>query len=139
MTTTKNIFVNLPVKDLDRSKNFFMELGFSFNPQFTDQNAACMVMGEGIYSMLVTEEFFKRFTRKEIADAHNTTECANCISAESREQVDALTAKALSLGATENIVPDMQQGEYMYGRSWNDLDGHIWEIMWMDPKIIQKQ
>ncbi len=133
-----NIFLGLTVKDLGRAKDFFAGLGFSFNPQFTDQNAACMIIDENIFSMLITEPFFTRFTPKEIANAHQTTECTTCISMESKEKVDEIANKALSLGATENIVPDMQQGDTMYGRSINDLDGHIWEFMWMDPKIIQK-
>lgn len=133
-----NIFVNLSTKDLERAKAFFLGLGFSINPQFTDANAACVVISENIFSMIITEEFFKRFTKKKIVDGHEVTECAVCLTAESREKVDEFVAKALALGATENIVPDMQVGDVMYGRSINDLDGHIWEIMWMDPKIIQK-
>ncbi len=133
-----NIFVNLPVKDLVKTKEFFSSLGYSFNPQFSNETGACMVIEENIFAMLLTEEFFTRFTKKQIADAHASTECINCLSMPSREKVDEWATKALSMGATENVVPEMQQGESMYGRSINDLDGHIWEIMWMDPSIIQK-
>lgn len=134
-----NIFVNLTTKNLERAKSFFTGLGFTINPQFTDSNAACIVISENIFSMIVTEDFFTRFTKKNIVDAHAGTECAVCLTASSKEEVDAYAEKALAMGATENIVPDMQQGDGMYGRSINDLDGHIWEFMWMDPKIIQKQ
>ncbi len=132
------IFVNLPVKDLDKSIEFFTKLGFSFNPQFTDKNATCMIIDENIFAMLVVKDFFKRFTKKKIIDAHKGTECAVCLTVESKQKVDEFVDQALTLGATENIVPEMQQGDTMYGRSLNDLDGHIWEIMWMDQKIIQK-
>jgi uncharacterized protein len=132
-----NIFVNLSTKDLERAKAFYVGLGFTINPQFTDSNAACIVISENIYAMILTEEFLKRFTQKEIIDAHKGTESITCLSAENKEKVDEFVNKALAMGATENNVPDMQQGDVMYGRSINDLDGHIWEIMWMDPKIIQ--
>lgn len=133
-----NIFVNLPVKDLTRSMQFFESLGYTFNPQFTNQDAACMVIDENIYAMLLTEPFFTRFTKKELVDAHIATESITCLSVEDKEKVDEWALKALSLGASENNVPDMQQGDSMYGRSINDLDGHTWEIMWMDPTTIQK-
>jgi predicted lactoylglutathione lyase len=132
-----NIFVNLTTKDLERAKNFFTGLGFTINPQFTDENAACIVISDNIFAMIVVEDFFKRFTKKEIVNDHVATETATCLSAESKEKVDEFVTKALSMGATENIVPDMQANESMYGRSINDLDGHIWEIMWMDPKTIK--
>lgn len=133
-----NIFVNLPVKDLQRSIDFFTALGYTFNLQFTDQNATCMIISENIYCMLLTEPFFSRFMKKEVIDAHKSVECTVCLSMESKEAVNAWADKALSLGATENEVPDMNQGDTMFGRSINDLDGHIWEIMWMDPNVIQK-
>lgn len=134
MKTT--IYVNLPVKDLDASKAFFEGLGYTFNPQFTNENGACMEIDERIYCMLLPEAFFMRFTPKTLVDAHQQTECATCITVPSRERVDEWAEQALALGATENAVPDMQQGEVMYGRSLNDLDGHIWEVMWMDPEAI---
>jgi len=133
-----NIFINLPVKDLEKTKGFFTGLGYTFNQQFTDQNAACMIIDENIYVMLLLEEFFKRFTTKNVVDAHTGAECTTALSLESKEKVDEWANKALALGATENAVPDMGQGDTMYSRSLNDLDGHIWEVFWMDPKVIQK-
>jgi predicted lactoylglutathione lyase len=129
------IFVNLPVKDLERSMAFFSGLGYAFNAQFTDDTAACMVISDQIHAMLLTEAKFRDFTRKEIADATKTTEVLICLSAESRQGVDALVDKALALGGTEARDP-MDYG-FMYGRSFNDPDGHIWEIAYMDPSAIQ--
>ncbi len=132
-----SIFVNLPVKNVEKSMNFFKELGYEFNKQFTDEKAACMVIDENIYAMLVREDFFKILAKRDVADNSKAVECATCLSAESRQKVNEWADKAVSLGATENIVPEMNQEEAMYGRSINDLDGHIWEILWMDPKSIQ--
>ena len=130
------IFVNLPVKDLNKSIEFFTKLGFSFNQQFTNENATCMVIGDDIYVMLLVEKFFKTFTKKEIADTSQTTEVIVCLSAESRAQVDELVDKAYAAGATEsNFTTD--QG-FMYGRSFQDVDGHLWEVMYMDPSAIQQ-
>ncbi len=129
------IFVNLPVKDLERSMAFFAGLGYAFNAQFTDDTAACMVISDQIHAMLLTEAKFRDFTRKEIADATKTTEVLICVSAESRQGVDALVDKALALGGTEARDP-MDYG-FMYARSFNDPDGHIWEIAYMDPSAIQ--
>jgi hypothetical protein len=129
------IFVNLPVKDLERSMAFFAGLGYAFNAQFTDDTAACMVISDQIHAMLLTEAKFRDFTRKEIADATKTTEVLICLSAESRQGVDALVDKALALGGTEARDP-MDYG-FMYARSFNDPDGHIWEIAYMDPSAIQ--
>jgi uncharacterized protein len=126
----KQIFVNLPVKDLDKSKAFFTALGYTFNPQFTDQNAACMIISEGsIYAMLLVEDFFKTFTAKRIASAHEVTEVLNCLSCESREEVDALVAKALAAGGTAPRAP--QDHGWMYAHGFEDLDGHIWELAYM--------
>jgi predicted lactoylglutathione lyase len=130
------IFVNLPVKDLNRSRAFFEGLGFTFNPQFTDETAACMVISDDIYAMLLTPAKFKEFTRKEIADATRVTEVLTCLSAESKAEVDRLVGAALASGGTEAREP-MDYG-FMYGRSFQDPDGHIWEIIWMDPAHIQK-
>jgi uncharacterized protein len=130
------IFVNLPVKDLERSKAFFAKLGYSFNPQFTDDNAACMVIGEDIYTMLLTEPFFKTFTKKDVADASKTTEVLLALSADSRGKVDEMLGKALAAGAREARAS--QEYDFMYGRSFEDLDGHIWEVFWMDPSAIQQ-
>jgi predicted lactoylglutathione lyase len=134
---TTKIFVNLAVKDLDRSKAFFAKLGYKFNPQFTDATAASMVISEDIYAMLLTEAKFKEFTRKEIADASKTTEVLTRLSADSRAKVDGIVDIALKSGATEAGEP-MDHG-FMYSRSFNDLDGHIWEYMWMDPAAINKE
>jgi predicted lactoylglutathione lyase len=132
-----NIFINLPVKDLEKSKKFFGTLGYQFNPQFTNDKAACMVIEENIYAMLVTEPFFKQLTKRDVVDNSKGVETATCLSMESRAKVDEWVSKALAAGATENIVPEMSVGETMYGKSINDLDGHIWEGMWMDPKMVQ--
>jgi uncharacterized protein len=124
------IFVNLPVKDLDRSMDFFKGLGFSFNPQFTDETAASMVISDDIYAMLLTHQKFKEFTKKEIADATKTTEVLIALSMDSREKVDSFVDKALSLGATKAREP--ADHGFMFERSFNDLDGHIWEFFYMD-------
>jgi uncharacterized protein len=134
---TTQVFVNLPVKDLNRSKDFFNRLGFSFNPQFTDDKAACMVLNESGFVMLLSEEFFKNFTGKQIADARKETEVLVSISADSREQVNELTDKALSFGASKASEPQIMDD--MYGRSFSDLDGHIWEVIWMDRYRIGQQ
>ena len=130
------VFLNLPVKDLNKSKEFFAKLGFTFNPQFTDQNAACMVISEDNYAMLLVESFFKTFTKKEIADAKKSTEVLIALSAENKEKVDEMLGKALAAGAKEPRAP--QDHGFMYGRAFEDPDGHIWEIFWMDPKAINQ-
>src|SRR5437867_7818738 len=130
------IFVNLPVKDLDRSKEFFTRLGFSFNEQFTDDKAACLVIGENIFAMLLREEFFKRFTKKESADAKKTTEALIAIDAESGQQVDDIVKKAAEAGGS--IYRDAEDHGWMYGQSFADLDGHQWEILYMDESAIPK-
>lgn len=128
------IFVNLPVKDLDKSKEFFSKLGFAFNAQFTNKNAACMVISEDNYAMLLVESFFKTFIKKEIVNAKKSTEVLVALSSESKESVDKMLRNALAAGAKEANEP--QDHGFMYGRSFEDLDGHIWEIFWMDPKTI---
>lgn len=135
MRSSTKIFVNLPVKDLQRSILFFEQLGFQFNPQFTDDNATCMVIGPDIFVMLLVEKFFKTFTRKEICDATKTTEVLLSLSAESRERVDELNTRALEAGATTPLSP--QDHGWMYQRSFQDLDGHVWDIVYMDPSAIQ--
>lgn len=126
----KQIFVNLPVKDLNRSKAFFTALGYTFNPQFTDDNAACMIISDNsIYVMLLVEDFFKTFTNKQIADAHEVTEVLTCLSCESREEVDSLVAKALDAGGKAPRAP--QDHGFMYAHGFEDLDGHIWELAYM--------
>jgi predicted lactoylglutathione lyase len=124
------IFVNLPVKDLEKSKAFFFAIGYTFNPQFTDANAACLVISEDIYAMLVLPEFFKRFTTKEIVDATKSTEAIIALSADSREAVDELVMRAIGAGGKQ--TRDAEDYGWMYVRSFEDLDGHQWETMWMD-------
>jgi predicted lactoylglutathione lyase len=130
------IFVNLPVKDLDKSKAFFAKLGYSFNPQFTDETAASMVISEDIYAMLLTHEKFKQFTPKAIADASKTSEVLIALSVESKDKVNELVDNAIKAGGSETRDP--QDYGFMFGRSFNDLDGHIWEVIWMDPAAINK-
>lgn len=129
------IFVNLPVKDLEASKAFWGKLGYSCNAQFSDENGACLVISDTIYAMLLTEPRFKDFTHKAIADTSTTTEALLCLSAESRDAVDALVDAAVGAGGTEPR-PAQDHG-FMYGRAFEDLDGHTWEIMWMDPAAVQ--
>lgn len=124
------VFVNLPVKDLKRSMDFFSNLGFSFNPQFTDDKAACMELNSDGFVMLLAEPFFRQFINKEIADATKSTEVLVAISADSKEKVNERMEKALSMGATE--TGSVQDVGNMYSRSFSDLDGHIWENMWMN-------
>lgn len=129
------IFVNLPVRDLARSKAFFGALGFTFNAQFTDETAACMVIADDIYAMLLTHAKFREFTPKAIADAGSTTEVLIALSRDNREAVDRTMDAALKAGATE-ARPGMDHG-FMYERSFNDPDGHIWEVFWMDPAVAE--
>ena len=128
------ILVNLPVKDLNRSKEFFTKIGFSINPQFTDETAACVVITKDIYAMILTHAKFKEFTPKEIADATKTSEVLTCLSFESKEKVNELADKALQAGGTETRDP-VDYG-FMFGRSFNDPDGHIWEAIWMDMNAV---
>ena len=129
------IFVNLPVKDLDKSKAFFGKLGYTFNPQFTDETAACMVISDDIYSMLLTEAKFKEFSKKPIADAHKTTEVLIALSMDSKDEVNRVVDAAIKAGGRE--ARDPQDYGFMFLRSFSDLDGHVWEILWMDPKHVQ--
>ena len=130
------IFVNLPVKDLPKSMDFFSKLGYSFNLQYTDDKAACMIISEDIFTMLLGEEFFQGFTPKPITDAHKNTEVLIALSADSRAAVDVMLAKVLAAGGTEAREP--QDMGFMYNRSFNDPDGHIWEIFWMDPNAVNE-
>ena len=127
---SKMIFVNLPVADLAAAMAFYEAIGATNNPQFTDETAACMVFSETIHVMLLTHDKFAQFTPKKIADAHATSEVLICISADSREAVDDITEKALAAGGRE--PRERQDYGFMYGRSFEDPDGHIWEPMWMD-------
>jgi hypothetical protein len=131
----KLIFVNLPVADLPRSIAFYEAVGARLNPQFTDDTAACMVFSETIHVMLLTHAKFSEFTPKAIADARATSEVLICISADSRAEVDAMTQQALAADGTEPR-PAQDHG-FMYGRSFEDPDGHIWEPMWMDLAAAQ--
>jgi predicted lactoylglutathione lyase len=133
----QNIFVNLPVKNLQSSMKFFTELGFQFNPQFTNEMAACMVINEHIYAMLLTEEHFKTFTTKEIADSAKTTEAIVALSAESREKVDEVVNKALEAGGKPSKEP--QDYGFMYSRSFQDPDGHLWEVLYMEESAIHQE
>jgi predicted lactoylglutathione lyase len=132
------IFVNLPVKDLKRSMDFFNHLGFSFNMQFTDEKAACLVINDGsIYAMLLTEPMFKTFTKKDIADASKTTEVLIAIDAESREKVDELVKKAVEAGGS--IYTNPADHGWMYQHSFADPDGHQWELLYMDESKLPQQ
>ncbi|MCI0547556.1 MAG: VOC family protein [Candidatus Rokubacteria bacterium] len=126
------IFVNLPVKDLRRSMAFFTALGFGFNPQFTDETAACMVVSDDIFVMLLTEAKFREFTPKPIGDATKSTEVILSLSRESRGAVDALVETALAAGGTTYAEP--RDYGFMYQHGFQDPDGHIWELFYMDPK-----
>jgi predicted lactoylglutathione lyase len=129
------IFVNLPVNDLEASKKFFTELGYSINPQFSDENAASVVISDTIVAMLLTKPFYSTFTKKEIADSTKTSEVLIALSAESREKVDELVDRALALGGSPS--GETQDHGFMYGRSFDDLDGHTWEVVWMNPSAIE--
>jgi uncharacterized protein len=128
------IFVNLPVKDLARSTRFFTELGFSFDPRFTDENAGCLVISGDSYAMLLTEPFFRNFTDKELADTSTTTEAILALEVASRQQVDELAERALVSGGSPAGEPMEQDG--MYERSFQDPDGHLWEVFYMDPAMV---
>lgn len=133
---SKQIFVNLPVKDLEASKAFFGRVGFEFNLNFTDDKAACMVVGENIFVMLLQEEFFKGFTTKDIANAAVTTEVLVSIAADSKEDVQAIVDRAFAAGAKPSIDP-VDHG-FMYQAGFQDLDGHMWEVMYMDPSTLEQ-
>ena len=124
------IFVNLPVRDLDKAKAFFNALGYAVNPQFTDANAACLVISDTIYVMLLVEPFFQGFTRKPLCDARTHTEVLLCLSVDSRNGVDAMVAKALAAGGREPM--EAKDYGFMYQRGFEDLDGHLWEVVHMD-------
>ena len=129
------MFLNLPCKDLPKSKAFFESLGYEFNPQFTDDKGACMVVSDSIYVMLLTREFFGTFVKKPVADAHQTIEAITCLSVDSREAVDDIHAKALKAGATSGGDP--QDYGFMYSRAFQDLDGHQWEYVHMSGEPPQ--
>lgn len=128
------IFVNLPVKNLKQSIEFFTQLGFQFNPQFTDETATCMIVSETIFVMLLTHEKFKTFTPNTICDAKKSTEVLVCLSVESREVVDDQVRNAIAAGGT--TYNESQDHDFMYAHGFQDLDGHIWELMYMEPSAI---
>lgn len=130
---SKLIFVNLPVADLKRATAFYEAIGARKNEQFCDDTASCMVFSETIHAMLLTHDKFRQFTPKAIADAKTTSEVLICVSAESRAAVDEILDKAQAAGGGIDPGPKQDYG-FMYGRSFEDLDGHIWEVMWMDPE-----
>ena len=135
---SRKIFVNLPIKDMEKSQAFFKSLGFSFNPQFTNDQGACMVVSEDHnYVMLLVEPFFSTFTKKSIADASKATEVIVCLSCDSRAEVDEMVRKAIAAGGKTSNAP--QEHGFMYGHGFEDLDGHIWELVWMDPNAAPPQ
>ncbi|HEV7335234.1 MAG TPA: VOC family protein [Bosea sp. (in: a-proteobacteria)] len=131
------IFVNLPVKDLAKSMDFFKALGFSFNPQFSDETGACMVISDTIFAMLLTHQKFAGFSPKPIADTDKTTEVLIALSRDDRAAVDAIVTAALAAGGSTFSEP--QDHGFMYGRAFRDLDGHVWEAFWMDPAAAKAQ
>ena len=130
------IYVNLPVKDLDRSVKFFTHLGYKFNPQFTNANATCMIIGDNIFVMLLVEKFFQTFTSKPISDATKNTEVLLALSCDSRAQVDEMVRKAVEAGGSTPKPP--QDHGFMYQHGYQDLDGHLWEVMHMDMSAMPK-
>ncbi|WP_298786708.1 VOC family protein [uncultured Marinococcus sp.] len=131
---TKQIFVNMPVKNLEASMEFFQTIGFSFDQRFTDENAACMILGSGIYVMLLQEAFFQTFTNKNIVDTSREAEAILAISADSKEAVNEIVQKALDAGGRPSNEP--MDGGFMYGWSFQDIDGHLWEVMYMDENAV---
>jgi uncharacterized protein len=134
-TTPRKLFVNIPVRDLQRSIDFFETLGFTFNTQFTDATATCMLVGEDAYFMLLTRERFKEFSKRPVGDAQKETNALFAISVDSRDEVDALVKKAINTGGSH--AADPQDHGFMYAWSFYDLDGHHWEVFWMDPSAVQ--
>ena len=132
----RTIFVNLPVKSIEASVGFFTRLGFEFNAQFTDEKATCMVLSDHAYVMLLVEDLFRTFTSKDLCDPFAQIEAIFAVSAQSREEVDELVNRALLAGAQP--ANDPQDHGFMYGRSFQDLDGHLWEVVWMDPDAVDQ-
>jgi predicted lactoylglutathione lyase len=132
--TPRKLFVNIPVRDLQRSIDFFETLGFTFNTQFTDATATCMLVGEDAYFMLLTTDKFRDFSKRPVGDAQKETNALFAISVDSREEVDALVNKAINAGGSH--AADPQDHGFMYAWSFYDLDGHHWEVFWMDPGAV---
>ncbi len=135
-TSTRKIFVNLPVRDLKKSMSFFSTLGFGFNQQFTDEKAACMVISEEAFVMLLAEPYFRTFTKQALCDTSKATEGLFALSCESRGEVDEIVKKAVAAGGRHAMDP--QDHGFMYGWSFYDLDGHHWEVLWMNPAALQQ-
>jgi predicted lactoylglutathione lyase len=133
---SRKLFVNLAVRDLERSKEFFTKLGFGFDPQFTDAKAACMILSEEAFVMLLTEPIFRTFTRRDLCDTTRQTEGLFALSCESRAEVDQIVKNAVDAGGKHAMDP--QDHGFMYGWSFYDLDGHHWEVLWMDPAASQR-
>ena len=133
-TTPRKLFVNIPVRDLQRSIDFFEALGFTFNTQFTDATATSMLVGEDAYFMLLTTDRFKDFSKRPVGDAQKETSALFAISVNSREEVDAVVEKAIAAGGSH--AADPQDHGFMYAWSFYDLDGHHWEVFWMDPSAV---
>ena len=131
----KSIFINLPIKNLDKTVEFFTKLGFHFNKKFTSESATCMIIEENIYAMLLVESYFKTFIKKEIADAKKVTEVLLALSFNSIQEVDNFMEKGILAGGSE--AREKQELGFMYSRALEDLDGHIWEVFWMDPAQVQ--
>lgn len=129
------IFVNLPVRDLQRSVQFFGRLGYSFDPRFTDENATCMILGEDSFAMLLVEKYFASFLDKPVADARQSSEAIVALSLDSRAEVDRLVETALAAGARRYAEP--KDHGFMYQWGFEDLDGHVWEYFWMDPAAAE--
>lgn len=134
---SKNIFINLPVKNLNKSTSFFQKLGFEFNQQFSDETTASMIISENIFALLMVEDRFKGFTNKKITDTTVSAEAILCLSADNREQVDQLVNKALAYGGKP--YSDPQDHGFMYGWGFQDLDGHIWEVVYMDEHAMNQE
>ena len=131
------IFINLPVTDLDRSIAFYKAVGAEQNVAFSNEQAAMMVLSDTIHVMLLTHDFYRTFTAKEVADAHRTSQVLLCLSEESRGGVDGFIAKAGAAGGRIDPRAKQEMGDFMYGRSFEDPDGHHWEVMWMDVQAMQ--
>ena len=132
---SKMIFINLPVTDLERSKAFYAAIGAANNPQFSDETAACMVVSDVIHVMLLTHDKWRQFTAKDIPDAHNSAQVLLCLSADSKDAVSAMVDAAVAGGGSADPTPTQDHG-FMFGRSFEDPDGHIWEVMWMDAAAM---
>lgn len=131
------IFINLPVKDLAASRRFFAELGFAFNQDFADENIECVIIGADIYVMLLVEPYFQTFTKKDVADAAETAEMINALGVDSRQRVDELVDRALAAGGRQADAP--RDLGFLYGRSFEDPDGHLWDVIYVDLTAGQEQ